>query len=257
VNLWSLLYSYSLGGYTTLGALPVGTLVEDLSGILYGTTNEGGAEDGYGTVFSVVPASGTVTTLYRFGGDPDGADPQYAGPVLGAGGTLYGVTSIGGVLNGGAAFEITPPTVTGAPWTETVIHSFAYGACCDGSDPVSLIRGDKGVLYGTTYYGGASDEGVVFALTPPKPPGAEWVESIPHAFTGGSDGARPFGAVVRGPNGVLYGTTYAGGANKNGVFYQLSPPTSPGQAWQETVLYSFKSDGSDAENPASDLAVDA
>jgi uncharacterized repeat protein (TIGR03803 family) len=49
--------------------------------------------------------------------------------------------------------------------TETVLHTFSGRA--NGRNPAAgLFLDSKGDLYGTTVYGGTSDNGVVFKLTP-------------------------------------------------------------------------------------------
>jgi uncharacterized repeat protein (TIGR03803 family) len=64
------------------------------------------------------------------------------------------------------------------------------------------------------------------------------VETDLYSFTGGSDGAEPIGVTI-GPGGVLYGMTSGGGSVGGGVVFALKPPTIPGEAWTEKVLYNF------------------
>ena len=76
-------------------------------GNFYGTTFYGGtASDG--SVFQITPA-GAYALLYSFTGDPDGANPYYAGLVQGSDGNFYGTTSSGGNESGklGTVFGIT------------------------------------------------------------------------------------------------------------------------------------------------------
>jgi len=55
-----------------------------------------------------------------------------------------------------------------------------------------------------------------------------------------ADGIRPGSAPALGAGGVLYGTTAGGGGPLNeGTVYSLTPPTSPGGSWTESVLYVF------------------
>jgi uncharacterized repeat protein (TIGR03803 family) len=92
----------------------------------------------------------------------------------------------------------------------------------------------------------------VFELSPPKKKGGAWVENVLYRFQGGNDGAGPFGGMVMGKDGALYGTTQGGGAFGNGTVFQLTPPTIPGGQWTKTVLYSFQG-GSDGANPQGGL----
>jgi len=148
----TMLYSFTGG---TDGNFPVGPLVRDNAGNLYGTTLYGGAS--FGTVFKL-DAGGNETVLHTFTGAPDGASPS-AGLISDATGNLYGTTDLGGLYGWGTVFRLDPAG------NETVLHSFTNGE--DGAVPLGgLIRDAQGGLYGTTYYGGAYGAGTVFKLTP-------------------------------------------------------------------------------------------
>lgn len=165
---------------------------------LYGTTSEGGTS-GLGTVFRLKDTSGTWTesVIYNFaGGTGDGSYP-YAGLLL-SGGVFYGTTYYGGTYGAGTVFSLS---ASGNTWTETVIYNF--GGAGDGANPHAPLTVSSGVLYGTTYNGGASGDGTVFSLTPS---GGSWTEAVLYSFSG-TDGQSPHGGVVVGSEGVLYGTT--------------------------------------------------
>ena len=154
---FTLLYRFQGGND---GNQPLGALVADNSGALYGTTEYGGpANDG--TVFKLTPSESgyTESIVYAFAGGSDGALP-----VAGLnwyGGALYGTTSSGGAANLGTIFKLTPSS---SGFTESVLYAFQGGN--DGADPVAgLISGPTGILYGTTQTGGASGVGTVFALS--------------------------------------------------------------------------------------------
>jgi hypothetical protein len=119
-----------------------------------------------------------------------------------------------------------------------VLYSFT-GVNGDACEPLAgPAVGADGALYGATYAGGAYLYGTVFELQPPPVPGGAWTEKILYTFTGGSDGGSPFGGVVIGPDGALYGTT-TDGAYLSGSVFRLQPPATPGGTWTETVLYNF------------------
>jgi hypothetical protein len=79
------------------------------------------------------------------------------------------------------------------------------------------------VLYGTTFDGGEPGVGAVFALRPPASPGDPWTPAALWDFQLGSGGQTPAAALVRGANGVLYGT--ASGYAEGGVsaVFALAP----------------------------------
>ena len=104
-----------------------------------------------------------------------------------------------------------------------------------------------GNLYGTTFYGGfygTYGPGTVFRVSHH---GSGWTLTSLYEFHGHADGSNPWGGVIFGPDGALYGTTSLGGANGAGLVFKLQPPAAACRTapcfWQETVLYSF-TDGS-------------
>jgi uncharacterized repeat protein (TIGR03803 family) len=125
------------------------------AGSLYGTTYFGGVNSN-GTVFKVT-LSGTETVLHSFTGS-DGANPQ-ASVILDAADNIYGTTYYGGAHSLGTVFMLTP---TG---TESVLHSFG-GYPSDGAYPLTGVVLRKGILYGATYGGGSTRDGVVFKVVP-------------------------------------------------------------------------------------------
>jgi uncharacterized repeat protein (TIGR03803 family) len=221
------------------GAYPRAGVAIGSGGSLYGTTAADGASN-HGVVFSLTPSPGgtwSEAILHSFTGASDGSDPQ-TGVVIGKGGAVYGTA-------GGTVFSLTPPASHGAAWTETVL----YGIPGAGS----LVIGSNGLLYGTAAVGGTSNLGTVFSLTPPASPGGAWAETVLHNFTGGTDGSSPLAGVAIGAEGVLYGTTDAGGTKGYGTVFSLTPPASPGGAWTETVLYNFT--GGSGAHPKGGVAI--
>jgi len=206
------------------GEYPMGGLVRDKAGNLFGTTSIGGA-NGIGTVFELTH-SGTLHTLWTFTGGSDGSYP-YAAPIL-VGGNLYGTAGFGGNNGSGAVYALD--IKTGKLKT---LHSFDGG---DGAMPwAPLIRDSSGNLYGTTYNGGSGGGyGVVFELS------AAGAYSVLYNFTGlNGDGEHPIAGLYRDSAGNLYGTTVYGG-NTNcrdcgggGTVFRLAP------SGEETVLFKF------------------
>jgi uncharacterized repeat protein (TIGR03803 family) len=201
------------------------------------------------------PTVKTEKVLYSFKGGDDGASP-YAGLIFDSTGNLYGTTTEGGgqqcsglgVAGCGVVFELTPGS--GGSWTENVIHVFNEQT--DGGNPYDApVFDSSGTLYGTTLYYGAFGSGTAWELSPAS--GGTWSESILHSFHGTTDGLFPYGLNFD-PRGHLYGTTSGGGANDDGLVFQLVP--RPTGHWADQVLYNFMS-GTDGDSPAGVLTFDA
>ncbi|HEX4081090.1 MAG TPA: choice-of-anchor tandem repeat GloVer-containing protein [Rhizomicrobium sp.] len=107
----------------------------------------------------------------------------------------------------------------------SVVYSFKGGA--DGAEPFSGLVDVGGTLYGTTWTGGAANDGTVFAVTPAGG------ETVVYSFKGGADGVNPYAGLLP-VGGALYGATETGGANNLGTVFAVTP------AGSETVLYSFR-----------------
>ncbi len=168
-----------------------------------------------------------------------GADSPLGSVVAGPHGALYGITQYGGQYHGGTVFRLTPK---GSAYSSRIAWSFGNGA--DGKSPTSLTRDASGALLGTTFDGGAFKGGTVFRLTPSK---SGYVETVLWSFGKKRDAAHPFGGVLVGADGSLYGTTESGGAvdaarcafraiHGCGAAYELTPS---GQGYTERVLWSF------------------
>jgi uncharacterized repeat protein (TIGR03803 family) len=187
------------------------------------------------TLFATQPAPAqTLKALYSFTGAADGGDP-FPAVIQDAAGNLYGTTDYAGAAFAGVVFKVSK---TGK---ETVLYNFcSLTGCTDGQYPYApLVRDAAGNLYGTTQYGGASNIGVVFKLTP----GGK--ETVLHSFTGGSDGVYPYAGLYRDAAGNLYGTTENGGTANLGVVFKIS------KTGKETVLHSFTGGPNDGSYPSS------
>lgn len=196
-----------LGG-TADGSDPQAGLI-DLGGVLYGTTSAGGTYSG-GTIFSLT-LSGTETVLHSFDSVLDGSYPQAA--LFDLSGIFYGTAADGGQFGSGTLYSINPEK-TGS---FTNLHSFIEFAN-DGATPDSALINVKGTLYGVSIEGGTVGDGNVFAYN--AKPG---VVSV-YSFTGGTgDGSSPGGNLIA-VNGLFYGTTSAGGADREGTLYSLPVP---------------------------------
>lgn len=145
------------------------------------------------------------------------------------------------------AVVVIMPTGSRAAIHETVLHSFD---ALDGLQPfASLVMDEKGNLYGTTEYGGPSDYGTVFELSPQGD--GTWSEKLLHTFNL-SDGEYPQANLTFDPAGNLYGTTSAGDKFSSGNVFELSPGI--GGDWSFRVLHTFDID--DGESPQGGLIFD-
>jgi uncharacterized repeat protein (TIGR03803 family) len=157
--------------------------------------------------------------------------------------------------------------------TFRVLHTFTGGP--DGALPVGGLTMDRaGNLYGATSAGGntgsncqygraANGCGIVFRITHG---GSGWVLSPIYTFNGYTDGLFPSARVIFGPDGALYGVTFAGGeANCNsgsgiycGTVFRVTPPATVCKSficpWQKSILFSFN--GTDGAQPMSEVVFD-
>jgi uncharacterized repeat protein (TIGR03803 family) len=249
---WSESVLYSFPGGTD-GRNPIGALIFDQAGNLYGATVNG-ATKATGTVFRLSPNSDgtwTHTTIHTFGVGADGWTPS-GGLIFDTAGNLYGATSRGGVLGGGTVFQLTPNT--DGTWSESVIFNFPKppGIGGGGSEPQGgMVFDSSGNLYGMTLQGGTSSLGNVFRLSPSN---GGWTIRDLHSFTdSGGDGGLARGGVIFDAAGNLYGTTEIGGtaACSCGTIFRLKPVNG----WTERVLHSFG--GNPAQNPVTGLVLDS
>ncbi len=237
-----LLTSFSSHG----GNYPLGGVVFDSAGNLYGTTGRGGKFNA-GTVFKLTPPAGghgawKRSTLYNF----DGADGQAPRGtlVLDAAGNIYGTTAVGGTNDMGTAYELSPPVSGQTTWQHTILTSFDSG----GNYPYAGMVFDKsGHLYGTTLGSSAFHQhppwkgSAVYELIPPGDGETKWKRKIIQKLETNT-GYAAASALAIDAAGNLYGTTQ-GGAVGGGAVFELSPPTKGSAAWTTTVLYTFQGQG--------------
>jgi len=215
---------YSFAGQSD-AAFPLGGLVQDQAGNLYGVTLEGGANN-LGAVYQLSPpasegGSWTETVIFSFSG-PDGTLPT--GQLqFDQSGALYGTTDGGGSLQEGTVFQLVPPSGPGGSWSQSVLYNFSGGR--DGGNPAAgVIIDNMGRIFGTASTGGLGRPfpgGVIFRLLPPVNQGDPWRETVLHAF-GGPDGFRSLSQLVP-KDGSFYGTTSSGGLNGTGTVFVLTP----------------------------------
>jgi len=193
--------------------------------------------------------------IYTFGNGDSVADPT-SGLIADSAGNLYGSAP-------SEVYELSPPAQPGGDWTESLIYFFQGGI---GYNLGNLTLDSSGNLYGATTNGGGSTNcnggcGTVFELSPPSVVGGSWTYTALYDFQGGTtDGQEPNGDLIFDSAGNIYGTTQAGGNQQCdfpgcGVIFELSPPSSQGEPWTESILYLFQG-GSDGSGPYAGLTLD-
>lgn len=260
----TVLYNFCAQADCADGSAPRAPLLQAANGNLYGTTSQGGVNNG-GTVFEITP-TGTLTTIYNFcsvADCADGSSPD-AALIQATNGDFYGTTASGtifkltqsGVLTTLSSIGITPGFTFGSlvqaadgnfygatpgdnsygtvfkmsqGGTLTTLHAFSGTE--DGVNPVAgLVQGNDCNFYGITLEGGlgAEEDGTVFRITPSG------------ALTtlinfNQANGGFPEAALIQGTDGNLYGTTDEGGADNAGTAFKLFVGLEPFVATRPTL----------------------
>jgi uncharacterized repeat protein (TIGR03803 family) len=227
------------------------TLAPD--GSLYGMTPTGG-EFGIGTIYRLkADQSGRwgLQVVHAFTGGSDGGAASAGRLLLGSGGNLYGVATVGGAYGSGVAFKLVH--APSGHWQLKTIYDF-QGQPDAGFPYGGLTIDAASNLYGTTYYDGANDLGTVYKLS--RRGHGQWKETVLYSFKGGTDGASPISNVNIDASGDLYGTTSEGGAAGCGcgTIFKLAP--NGNGTWTESVVYRFTGEP-DGAFPYNGMVADA
>jgi len=234
------------------GTWPSGTVTQARNGKLYGMATRGGS-NGWGVIFSFEPDSATYTKLFDFdginGGEPRGSLVQAND------GKLYGMTPRGGSYDYGVIFSFDPST---SIYTKLIDFDGTNGFGSSGSlvqasdgklygmagvifsfDPFTsvytrlqyiggipnggFVQARDGMLYGMTSQGGNSSTGTLFSFDPLT----STVTELKNLNI--TEGAYPYGDLIQGNDGKLYGMTNSyGGCNCSigGVIFSYDPSSS-------------------------------
>jgi len=193
---------------------------------LFGTSYAGGA-NGVGTVYAV-QTNGALSRILNFGTvDPNtatnlaGAGPNAALILAASGNILFGAAGVGGLNGNGAIFSVTTNGATSMLHTFTALDSNT-GTNTDGATPLGAMVLSGSTLYGTASGGGTGGNGTVFSV---DTNGNNFTTL--YSFSGldpvagtNTDGAIPYGGLVLS-NGILYGTTMAGGPGESGTIFSI------------------------------------
>lgn len=222
----SILYSFCVSADCSDGWEPLGDLLLDSAGNLYGNTSMGGSSN-QGAVFRLSRnARGTKwkeSVLYNFcqlSGCTDGARPL-GHLLIDANGALFGTTTEPG--DQGVVYRLAR---SGGQWQETVLYLFCQEqSCTDGYTPMAgLIMDSAGTLFGTSAFGGTNPvgAGTVFTLSSRH----HREHTILYNFCSAgdcSDGAFPEAPLIMDATGRLFGTTAGGVGSTRGTVFMLSP----------------------------------
>ncbi len=263
---WTLTPLHRFRGGPINGQAPEARVVFGPEGLLYGTTQLGGNNNG-GIAFSLSPPA-TFCASFSCAWDPTvlynfvyeyGYNLDYGDLAFDPQGNIYGTDEFSGTTcagagggGGGPYGNVWRLSKSGQNWTKTILYNFENFSA--GAEPQSgVIRDATGNLYGTTFDCGdpqCNHFGTVFELT--SQPGACWAEQDLHVFSG-SDGKFPTAGLVADGNGNLYGATSTAGSNGGGTIFELSPSSG---GWTFQVLYNLAGTGFGG-GPQRNLMVDA
>lgn len=181
--------------------------MNDIGGLLYGTTTTGGA-NGVGTLFSFNPGTNGLATLANFSTSTTGGNP-YDAPID-INGVLYGTTSNGGKYQEGAIFSYNMST--------GVLADISNFNTATGTGPLNRVSYINGNLYGTTQFGGANGEGTVYSFNLATGQLLAMMSFV------GPNGDTSYSGLLNVSN-MLYGVTAYGGANNDGTLFAVDPAT--------------------------------
>ncbi len=223
----------------------VGRAHQDSSGNFFGTTLFGGAHDG-GTVFELVANARKTKWKYRvihsfcdLSGCADGHEPN-ASLIMDVSGNLFGTNMTGGANNGGVVYELRP-NARKTKWTLVVRYSFcAATACADGwgaggkpvlsSKATGASYDGRSTLYGTTFQGGAHNQGAVLHADARRRK-RRLNEQVIYSVLSRERLRRrrqPRHRRDARHAGNIFGTTYYGGQSNQGTVFELS--ATPGKS---------------------------
>ncbi len=210
------LYSFPL---INEGIHPSGNLCAATNGKYYGVTSgvnlPGTTEYSGDNIYEWDPADNIYTMKFRFTSDVEhGKEPR--GSIIQAkNGKLYGTTRYGGLDDDGVIFEWDPET-------NTFRKLFEFNRAETGFSPFAgLMEAANGKLYGTTFYGGSYDDGVLFEWDP-----ASDTYTEKFSFNGVETGSHPGGSLIQASNGKFFGLASNGGTYQHGVLFEWDLTTN-------------------------------
>jgi uncharacterized repeat protein (TIGR03803 family) len=204
VGIFTLLRAFT---YATDGGDPQGTLALAVDGNFYGITRRGGST-GWGTIFKYSSA-GVYSVIKTLNGTTDGGY-CYGSITNAKDSNFYGITYGGGTFNHGTIFKVTPTGVY------TVLRNLNTADGFTSTTNNGLVQHPDGFLYGMMYGGGLNNTGTIFKVS------TTGTFTLLRNLITHPDGSYPYGALVVGTDGNLYGMNSSGGLFNGGTIFKIS-----------------------------------
>lgn len=216
------------------GSQPVGKLVDDGKGYLWGVTKAGGKYN-LGTIYKVRKSDGAFQVIRDLKGSVSSPDSG----LTRAGAYMWGLTSKD--YTGGAIFKIR---ISNGTFTRVAtLAKYPVSGYLVGP----LAKDRNGMLWGLTH-GDYDNYGTIFKLDPKKGTLRKVVQFSGH--TGLKRGAYPATGMVMDADSMLWGSTTAGGAHNLGCVFRLNPATG---AYKPMIEFGG---GITGKSPRSRLLID-
>lgn len=201
------LYKFGSASGDPINPTYLAIITQGRDGNMYSMSPKGGANQN-GAAFKFSP-NGTESVIHSFLADGSEGTDCVSGFTLGRDGNFYGACS-SYPSHYGTLYKLSP---TG---TYSLLHAFA-GGTNDGAFPFSPpIQAADGNFYGVTYLGGGPSSGTFYQLT------AGGILKTLYDFGAPGKSFDPYGPLVQGPDGYLYGEALNGGAHNGGSIIKIS-----------------------------------
>jgi uncharacterized repeat protein (TIGR03803 family) len=199
--------------FSSDGTEPKAGLTQGSDGTLYGTLLTNGPNTGGGIVFKLDPDGSKYDEPYiiDYRETAFKGSGLYSTPLIANNGRLY-CTAEAGASGAGTLISVDIVSNT----LPTVIRTLT--ASTDGGGPFAgLIQGRDSILYGSTSLFGPNGGGTVFKV---NLDGSGF--AVLRSLSPGADGGSPYGALLQGGDGRLYGTTTTGGSGGGGTVFAMN-----------------------------------
>lgn len=215
------------------GTVPKAALIETENGTLIGATSSGGVYEA-GTLFRI--ENGVFTKIADLDPSIHGSNIQTDLLVLNDG-TFITATSSGSANGAGAILSFDE--------NGNVEVLFEFVSSSTGSNTSGSFAYDSGanIIYGLCSDGGENGNGTAFRYAINS-----GIFSLIHEFEGTTYGSSPRGGLIRGEDGILYGTARFGGSLNQGTIFSINPIENEFQ-----VIYALNSATLDGRYPVGRL----